>query len=67
MVAPVRAGHRPPLERDSDPRSGAAGKDRRPFSLSSGMNPSLGWLFVIAWAAVCVVLAVIILALTVFV
>jgi hypothetical protein len=26
------------------------------------MNQSLGWLFVIAWAGVCVVLAVIILA-----
>jgi hypothetical protein len=31
------------------------------------MNLSLGWMFVLAWAFVCVVLAVVILALTVFV
>jgi hypothetical protein len=30
------------------------------------VNPSLGWLFVLAWALVCVVLAIVILALTVF-
>jgi hypothetical protein len=30
------------------------------------VNLSLGWLFVVAWAAVCVVLALVILALTVF-
>jgi hypothetical protein len=30
------------------------------------VNPSLGWLFVLAWALLCVVLAVVILALTAF-
>jgi hypothetical protein len=30
------------------------------------VNLSLGWLFVLAWAVVCVVLAFVILALTVF-
>jgi hypothetical protein len=29
------------------------------------MNLSLGWLFVLAWALVCVLLAIVILALTV--
>jgi hypothetical protein len=31
------------------------------------VNPSLGWLFVLAWAVVCVLLAFVILAVTVFV
>lgn len=30
------------------------------------MNLSLGWTFVIAWAVVCVLLAIVILAVTVF-
>jgi hypothetical protein len=45
---------------------GLPGKDRAANDLFPGVSRSLGWLFVVAWAVVCVLLAIVILALTVF-
>jgi hypothetical protein len=66
MVAPVGARRSPRFGRDSVTDPARQRKDRRRRGLSPGVNLSVGWVFVIAWAAVCVVLAVIIFALTVF-